>query len=238
MLKSKTFPFILHLTGVFLSDIKSIEEKSDEKILDSPVVDEVIRFDKIPEVYTGIRQWKRSTNLRCWNCDFRFENIPVFVPSALKLFENGDYEFSVVGNFCSFSCAATWILTFIHDSFQRSETMERLCLLYYSFTGKHTSYIMPAPQRTDRVQYGGEISTERFRERIVELNTINEDDKTATVAHPHERKGITVWDLCERKKMSGKMSDPSTQVRQSDDDFAGMEMMKFACLDSSTIDEF
>jgi hypothetical protein len=234
-MKRQSFPAILHLSGVSLRKTQNIDDVFVERCFESTEIDESVQYDKIPEIFTGIKHWRHSTNIRCWNCDFKFENIPVFVPTSFKLFEDERYEFRVLGNFCSFSCAAAWVNSSIYDTVQKMETMNRLCLLFYSFTGRHIDYINSSPLRTDKVQYGGGLTTKQFKDRIVELNMLPPDAETA--GKPETSRGMSIWDLCERRKNIPSV-DVYAHIKPSEEDFDDDAVSKFVTFTEQEIDEF
>ena len=69
-------PNVLYLSGVTLEDFKSTEDLMEQKILndaDTYVEPVTEKYQEIPKVFYTINSWVKKTNLRCWMCDFIFE---------------------------------------------------------------------------------------------------------------------------------------------------------------------
>jgi hypothetical protein len=180
-------PSILRLTDITLDDYVPVEDLADDRLLDTlagggdtawrednitgqynaqageGVPESALPFDKIPATFTGLDTWPHRTNLRCWNCNFTFDDRPKFVPTFVREAEDGSIEFGVLGNMCTFNCAAAWIVVyFAGKSDQRWRAQDNLCLLYFIFTGVFVSHIRPAEPCTKLMQYGGEWDEDTY----------------------------------------------------------------------------
>lgn len=165
-------PNILCLSGITLKDYIPLEDVADDRLLAEENINEVIfPYNKIPSVFTSLEKWPTSTNLSCWSCGFKFDNIPKFIPTYIRE-SNDSIEIGVKGNMCSFSCAELWIETRALSREEKYKLQNNLCFVYYLFTGKHVSHIKPAPCKTNLLQYGGTWNEETFFNTIKELELI------------------------------------------------------------------
>lgn len=164
-------PNILHLKTT-LEDCKSIEDLFDDLLMDKFDCDDeprelIYSYDKIPKVFTTLKAWPKSTNLKCWSCDFVFDAVPVFVPLGIKESGTG-MEISVLGNMCSFPCAALYINT--HYNKQKAWTlMDNLCFLFKLYKGKYVDQISTSPPKTILQAYGGSVEPGDYRATIEKL---------------------------------------------------------------------
>lgn len=166
-------PNILFLRGVYIDDLKSQDEIFDRKFTSAEVqpVNKII-YQSIPEHFTTMQQWPRSTNLKCWECDCSFTSTPVFVPTDMYRNRKGELMFDTHGNFCTFNCAQKYIEEKFRNEPSKHDKDKFLKILHGIFTGKKTDRIVPAPDKTLMQQYRGDggISYKEFRDRIFELN--------------------------------------------------------------------
>ena len=128
-------------------------------------------YKKIPSVFTDIKQWPESTNLKCWACDCSFTWEPMFITESIRLSgtDRGQYEsIKPVGNFCSFLCT----VIFIEKEYPKNrnwEMKELLKLLHYILTGIKITELPPSwesPKKTDREEYGGQMDIGSFQDEI------------------------------------------------------------------------
>lgn len=223
-------PNILRLSGISLKDYVSADDLFDKKLLSEadelPIGDSIfasdIPWDKIPKTFTKLEDWPLSTNLKCWDMDCTFSDVPKFVPTFVVENENGDLEFGVKGNFATFNNVALWIENHYPDREERLRTLDMLCLVYKLFTGITVSHIEPAPEKEKKIQYGGEWDDETYWRKLRELDPIAglKDHtlgsvKTEREKLSHQTKArlepsipyTTVWSLCSAGA-SGKTGGP------------------------------
>ena len=168
-------PCILRLTGVRISDYVPVEDIADERLLELEPTSEtdVCTYDAIPPTFTTIDRWPATTNLRCWQCDERFDTPPCFVPTHVREVTrpgapDSQIEFGVHGNMCSFVCAELWISTqYAGDAERQWRARDNLAIVYFMFTGRRTACIRPAPNKTEMREYGGVLSADEFRAKKV-----------------------------------------------------------------------
>ena len=176
-------PNILHLTGISFSDYLPVEDFYDTNLIDGAVDDaraggeapdeDSLPPDRIPHRFTSLEEWPLRTNLRCWECDCTFDDRPKFAPTYVREAEMGGLEVGVRGNFCTFNCAELWIEVHFAgkpDLLWRAQSA--LCLVYFLFTGYRVSRILPAPDKTERREYGGEWTIDTFWARLRALDPI------------------------------------------------------------------
>jgi hypothetical protein len=164
---------ILYLRGIYIDDLKSTDDIFDRKFTsnDAAPVSKVI-YQSIPEHFTNLTNWPKTTNLKCWQCDCTFNSIPVFVPTDMYHNRRGELVFDTHGNFCTFNCAQRYINLHYKGDPMKYDRDRALRILYKQYTGKKIDHIVPAPDKTQMQQYRGEhgISYKEFRDKIYELN--------------------------------------------------------------------
>lgn len=167
-------PNILSLSGITLDDYIPLEDVADDRFLEDEETkeDNIYPYNKIPQVFTSLSKWPTSTNLYCWTCGFKFDNIPKFIPTYIRE-TNDNIEIGVVGNMCSFNCVELWIETHSISREEKHKLQTNLCFLYFIFTGKHISYIKPSPCKTNLLQYGGSWNEETFLKHMKEIDPCN-----------------------------------------------------------------
>jgi len=172
-------PCILQLPGITIDDCKTIDDialqkyASDVNNTQTSTVME-IKYTKNPSVFTGFETWPRKTDLLCWNCHFSFDRPPVFIPTYISE-PDAPIRIGVLGNMCSFSCAARWILVnYNQKNGQLWRAQDGLKFLYQIFHGvTPKDIIKPSPPYTDQIQYGGHLTKEKYCEIVKELNKVS-----------------------------------------------------------------
>jgi hypothetical protein len=167
-------PNILCLSGITLDDYVPLEDVADERLInddESIDLDNIYPYDKIPQIFTSLDTWPKSTNLCCWSCGFKFNGPPKFVPSYIRELDN-TIEIGVLGNMCSFNCAESWIENHPMNREERYKMQNNLCYLFFVFTGKRISHIKPSPCKTNLLQYGGTWNEETYLKHMKEINPI------------------------------------------------------------------
>lgn len=201
-------PNILHLQNVTLDNVVSIEDAFDKKILEEAKVNdnapEHLPYDKIPTVFTDLENWPISTNLRCWSCVFTFDSRPCFIPKKIKSEGDNSIKMEVLGNFCTFNCAARYIDdNFPQKAFSQkhSHMHNNLRLIYHKFTGHRVTQIKPAPSKIELLEFGGTLSKDEFWKqlRILDSKYGLRDHRPGTVIPERLRPpliGPSMWDIC------------------------------------------
>lgn len=223
-------PSILRLTGIALADYVSPEDVADAKLLepssdggapdhDEPTPEGVHPPDKIPRVFAGLDDWPHRTNLKCWVCDFTFDDRPKFVPRFAREGGSG-VEFGVLGNMCTFNCAELWIETNLGgraSNEERWQVQDNLRLLYFVFTGARVSRIKPAYRKTEMRKYGGEWDEETFWKKMRELDPVAglRDHTPGSVVPERNRAKIALTAVAVRNSVGGL---PTPRVLADKDD--------------------
>jgi hypothetical protein len=183
MLQSYASTSILFLRGCFPEDCDSIEDLFDARILDATLDDEAydmkkVMYDSIPHKFVEFKSWPRTTNLLCWTCDSSFHNIPIFIPCSIEPSAAGIANdekktvigsMDVLGNFCSWNCAAAYINTTFKGT-DKWERHEFLKILYKRFTQEGITEIVPSEPKTVMEQYGGFKTRQEYREKLEAAN--------------------------------------------------------------------
>lgn len=172
---------ILFIENIKLSDIIennkqntnlfSLEKDEDEDLFDILKKKSGNNFDKIPTIFTSLKDWIKKTNLKCWYCSLNFDSIPVFLPIYIYKKDNILYQ-DVHGNFCSFNCVKSYIDlhynsddTFIYN--------QNLLKLYKLFNNKSIVDIDLAPSKFDIDIYGGYMTEDEYKNKL--RNLINHE---------------------------------------------------------------
>ena len=116
------------------------------------------------KVANETRTLPESVEAACFWCAGCFEGRPVVIPS---LEERGIYK--VYGNFCTLSCALSYLLTEQVDPQVRWERQALLNRMY-----KQVSAIHPAPPRESLSLFGGTLSHDQYR-AIIEKKVLRID---------------------------------------------------------------
>ena len=129
-----------------------------------------IIYDKIPQSFTGIENWPKTTNLLCWTCSLNFDTTPVFIPLNL---ENSAslLKMGVYGNFCSFNCAMDRINRY-HSGPEQEDMKNNLRRLYFIFKKTAVFIVEPVYDKTKMKQYCGPLGQTIDEWRV--LNTKND----------------------------------------------------------------
>ena len=195
MIKTSKLPKILFIKGVFKKDCVS-DDIFEKKILENITIDNMqilqqendqlsteynfTNYIKLPNVFTNIDSWPKTTNLLCWYCGQTFTTVPVFIPGVIEPVMSKSHEeresagqqvlISTSGVFSSFGCAYAYVQ---EHSFSLSEKTEMCCklqLLHKLFYGKKMKDISEYPKPYVMKQYGGDLTIEEFNKLMEKCN--------------------------------------------------------------------
>jgi hypothetical protein len=121
-------------------------------------------YNKIHTVYEK-HSWPLKNNIWCWNCAMDFSTMPIFIPTFI---EDKTDRMGVLGNFCSFPCAARFVEMCPEE--KRSDYNRMLKYLHYIMTGRKVKHIIPMISKFELDKFGGNKSSEEF---INIINTLN-----------------------------------------------------------------
>ena len=114
----------------------------------------------------SIKQWPRETTLCCLHCCDQFSTVPV--PNVRRYDELRNIYY-VYGIYCSVNCAKTALM-------ESEPSLSTTRLLYFSHMcrtvfGIHEA-IVPAPPRIRLQKFGGDLSTEQFRQHARQITSM------------------------------------------------------------------
>ncbi len=160
-------PFLLHLKGPIseaFSPERSLEAVAEARLLDPAEIASAVPIageeaaapvERIPTVFTTVKNHPRRTGVRCWGCHLNHDNWPYFVPNGAIQTETGVIEFSIGGSFCSAPCAARWARDTAVTAHAGAERIRLLCMAVEVITGVYPVDIPSAADYSEIVLYGG-----------------------------------------------------------------------------------
>lgn len=136
--------------------IKMLEEEIND-------LKQKLNFQEIEDNKTQVSYSNYSESTKCWWCRNSFNTPAISLPE--------DYfqkKFVCLGHFCSFNCALSYNLE-LNDN----KTWKRKSLLFLLYQKTYNKYqeINPAPSWRTLIEYGGNLTIEKFRENLVMNNT-------------------------------------------------------------------
>ena len=142
-----------------------VPAQTTKEVKEEPVKQEIKVFRTIDvmleyHVANETKQLPESVEAACFWCAGCFEGRPVVIPS---LEEHGTYK--VYGNFCTLSCALSFLL---NEQVDPQVRWERQALLHRMYSQPES--IHPAPPRDSLKFFGGLLSYEQYREIIEKKN--------------------------------------------------------------------
>lgn len=161
----------IFVMGVFPESCHSIEDEFENRFTyEDEIVPKTI-YDKIPEIFTCVEEWPKTTNISCWSCTLTFNTIPWFIPLSIEPNPAFPHKHIIPpkGCFCSPNCAFVHICKTYHDVSTRNDAIAMLKLLYNIITKKTCIDILPSPVHTVLEKYGGNVSEDNFKKRIGQI---------------------------------------------------------------------
>ena len=113
-----------------------------------------------------MEKWPTKTSVLCWWCCHSFDNCPVGLPESM---DKQKRHFIVRGNFCSFSCAKSYLYkSNMYCDYKVNIVLALLKQLFVCVTGKtFTKHsIISAPPKETLRAFGGTLTIEEFRSTI------------------------------------------------------------------------
>jgi hypothetical protein len=143
-----------------IDDLTKLVEKLQTQILENESADprnkpvNAVNTNFI-DVVDGTSKWTNKTDISCWWCCHKFENIPCAIPDKYY-----DDQFYVFGCFCSLNCAMAYNND-INDYkvWERNSLLELLSKKINSVDYK----LISAPPRQSLEMFGGNLSINEFR---------------------------------------------------------------------------
>ena len=161
---------ILIIKGVFLSDLNAKPKPIITRLMPT---DTIKVYNDLPREFTGISDWPKRTNLKCWHCDKIPEDYPRFLPVCPQRNQNDDkFHCGTKGVFHSWNCVAAYIDAYVPAS-ERREARQLLCFVESIFSGRRRIVIPAAPARTDMREYSGDtgLSRAEYEAKLAEVDT-------------------------------------------------------------------
>jgi len=109
--------------------------------------------------------WNETTNISCWWCCHKFDNIPVGIPEYIITNKNTYYLF---GCFCSFNCMMAYNID-LNDN-KIWERQANIYQLKNKIDPENKISIHPAPPRQTLEMFGGLLSINEYRQTFFVLN--------------------------------------------------------------------
>ena len=162
-------PNILHLCKLTHDEWKQMDDEQLAVPLDVTEIYDIneANYGVILHCFTGAEDWPNTTGLKCWFCCLNFDVFPKFIPTYIKETERDQYEIGVMGNFCSFGCAAGYVRHVAKTPADFEIYMSRLCHLHWIFMGEYIHIIEP-PQPTHVMkEYGGTMNREQYIQSLI-----------------------------------------------------------------------
>jgi hypothetical protein len=164
---------ILFLNGVFLNDCVPIDEIFEQQLMDQIEIDRpVLKYDKMPSIFTNIDDWCEKVNIQCWNCNLMFDNKPVFMPTYIEHINGFDYSIGIEGCFCTFTCASHFIdivYKKIYDNINRKNMLSLLWKIFHKSNHMIKFFNIP-PSKYDMIHYGGNKEIKDFKLELKQLD--------------------------------------------------------------------
>lgn len=192
----KTFKpeYIIRFADIKRADYVFSDDLFDERINESiqEQNDTTIIYDEMPKTFTTLDNYVKSCNLLCWYCDRSFTKRPIFISPTIHEVNDGQIEYEVFGNFCSFNCAISYIDCY-HTGYIKDKLKDRLHNICTIFTGHPGVVISPAIPKTVMKQYGGNKTIEEYAKL---MNDINPEKVTyKQIVQERNRKAKSMDDL-------------------------------------------
>ena len=144
---------------------ETIEDKTTESSIEKEykiINDNNQMTKKINNIMMEFKDFKDKkffkTDICCWHCCNKFENMPVGIPLA---YENE--IFYVKGVFCSFNCALTYNYNSKENENVIQERESLVHLMYKKIHNVKEIELPHAPERETLQMFGGTLSIEEFR---------------------------------------------------------------------------
>ncbi len=155
---------ILFLKDVYPQDVilkpEAIVNFETDDSDTEPYENQEAKNEIIPQTYTGLANWPKSTNLRCWHCDCIYEERPITLPKSLDrvgTLNDGTaiFSMSIEGFFHSWACAAAYNENY-SPSGTKEDRVNLLTRLFEDFNpGKTVTMIPSAEPKTVMKQWSG-----------------------------------------------------------------------------------
>lgn len=160
---------LLKFPGITRDDLIRVCDSSQEIKFTNKV------YDKIPSVFVNLQTWPKSTNLHCWWCRRKIQDIPWSEPTGIEPDGKSHHCFNVKGIYCSPNCVRANIDSTNKRIEFRNNTIEMLKLFHKALTGLIPEEIVASPHFSELQEFGGSMTSDDYQKAIEESQkTINE----------------------------------------------------------------
>ncbi len=159
---------LLIIRGLFPQDF-AVVKPVNIRAADPKLAEEAPVYTEIPKKFTGVEQWIKYSNLRCWSCD----QIPLDYPRFLPL--NIEYntkcpsqdKCDVEGNFCEWGCVVEYVMRRF-DKDKQPNLLDDIAYFESKFTGFRRIKVIRPPDKTEMKQYCGNngLTPKQWREKL------------------------------------------------------------------------
>jgi len=163
---------LLTLKGVFPRELMTAKPHIPSAVITGSSCKSTGVYQAMPNHFTSVEEWPKSTNLRCWYCDLAIIGYPRFIPTNPSRDAQGRDVCDVHGHFHEWNCAVRYAMNeFTDDAIW--DALQLISLFETKFSGKYRPKILPSPPKTIMRQYSGEngITVAQYREKIDNINT-------------------------------------------------------------------
>lgn len=158
--------FILLIYGVKLDEVRAeISPKTSAPVLQSkeqPACQKDLidyaSYNPCPRLFVDAELHPKKTNLLCWNCSLSFDRVPRFIAldcARASESPNVKPEWTIMGNFCSWACAATYIVEHYVEP-KRWALLQNLAVIRSQIDGSKIRDVQRAPSKIVMSSYAGE----------------------------------------------------------------------------------
>lgn len=183
-------------------------------LIDKGWQDEKAVYQILPKMSSKSIPWPVSTDVHCWWCCFPFTTRPI--PLATN-YSKGNFK--VLGNFCSFNCAKTYLL----KTYKDINLISLNVFLYRQMTGrKEYTEIIPAPPRESLKIFGGPLTIDDFRKASLDLKEYKTYPFNCISVNEHIEESVrlvvrSVADDVSTSKSSKRKHTESTEISSTKD---------------------
>lgn len=157
---------ILVIRGVTTADLQCSTKSYDTH------TEPINIYCSIPSRFIDKESWPTSTNLKCWYCDNIPESYPKFIPINPEKTIDGIDTCSVLGNFCEWNCAVSYIRTEISKEYQY-DLLQSLNTFEQKFSDRKRIKIPQAPSKTQMMAYCGPggLTKSEWYDKLKKINS-------------------------------------------------------------------
>lgn len=144
------------IIGLSINDVSynsAINEKISYKTSLKDTVDKI----PLPQYFTSLTEWPKTSNLLCWVHAEPFNDIPKFIPINWS-YKDGGFKIKTRGCFCEWGCAKTFLHTVKDPHIDQNEIesiSESLLILANQCFKEDITCINPVEPYYEKVEFSG-----------------------------------------------------------------------------------